>query len=229
MINFKQFFGSLGLMFFSLGCNSSELIENWKHPDIEIFEAQKVLVIGMTKDQKSRHTFEKKLVAQLKKNNVNAYESYTVLNTEYTINPKTENDLLILESNLITQGFDAILVSKVVGVEEKVSLTQAYKNMNRIFDSFREDYYNNQNIYHNETYYDEYKIYHVESTLYCVCPDRERETIWKGSIDITEPQRINKAVNDYIKVLVWALKSQKILMISDIEGEGDDSLFPTEE
>ncbi|MFL1896210.1 hypothetical protein ACJRPK_10945 [Aquimarina sp. 2-A2] len=223
MINFKHFLILLFGILFS-GCNSSELIENWKHPDIDTFEAQKVLVVGMTRDEKSRKNFEKKLVNQLEKNGVKALASYKVFETNYTEDPKTEKELLTLESNLTDQGFDAILISKVVGVEEKVTLAQAYKNMDRMFDSFKDDYYNNQNIYHNEKYYDEYKIYHAESTLYCVCPDRERETIWKGSIDITEPQRIEKAVNDYIKVLIWALKEQNVLMRAETD-ETDDLFF----
>ncbi|TYP74247.1 hypothetical protein [Aquimarina intermedia] len=223
MINFKHILILLFGILFS-GCNSSELIENWKHPDIDIFEAQKVLVVGMTRDEKSRKNFEKKLVNQLENNGIKALASYKVFETNYTEDPKTEKELLTLESNLIEQGFDAILISKVVGVEEKVTLAQAYKNMDRMFDSFKDDYFNNQNIYHNEKYYDEYKIYHAESTLYCVCPDRERETIWKGSIDITEPQRIEKAVNDYIKVLIWALKEQNVLMRAETD-ETDDLFF----
>ncbi|WP_103069438.1 hypothetical protein [Aquimarina sediminis] len=204
------------------GCTSSELVENWKNPDIETFEAQKVLIIGMTQDEGVRKVFEKKLAAELKKSGVNTVKSIDFFENSFTSSPKTEEELMSLESKLIAQGFDAILLSKVLGVEDKVTVVKAYRNLDRTFKSFRDDYYQNQEIYHDEDYYEEYQVFHAESSLYCICPDKERELIWKGSIDITEPENIRKAVGDYVKVLVWALKGQQLLIVEELIGENID-------
>lgn len=201
------------VLFYS--CTSSELVENWKNPDIKTFEAQKVLVIGITPEKNTRQVFEKKLVAELKKNGVDAVKSIDYFENSFTSSPKTEKEMLALESDLIKNGFDAILLSKVLGVEDKVTVVKAYRNLDRTFKSFREDYYNNQEIYYDEDYYEEYKVFHAESSLYCICPDKERELIWKGAIDVTEPENIKKAVGDYVKVLVWALKGQELLIIEE--------------
>ncbi|WP_062061484.1 hypothetical protein [Aquimarina longa] len=196
-------------------CTSSELIENWKNPDIKVFEAQKVLVIGITPDENAREVFEKKLASALKKGRVNAIKSIDYFENSFASSPKTEKELMALESMLLKNGFDAILLSKVLGVEDKVTVVKAFRNLDKTFNSFRDDYYENQNIYYDEEYYEEYQVFHAESSLYCICPDKERELIWKGSIDITKPENIRKAAGDYVKVLVWALKRQELLIIKE--------------
>ncbi len=209
----------VGLLF---GCTSSELVENWKNPDIDTFEAQKVLVIGITPDDANRKIFERKLASELKKNGVNSVRSMDFFEKNFTTSPKTEDELMALEENLIKEGFDAILLSKVLGVEDKVTVVKAYRNLDKTFKSFRDDYYENQEIYHDEEYYEEYQIFHAESSLYCICPDKERELIWKGSIDITEPENTKKAISDYVKVLIWALKGQQLLILEELPDEGLD-------
>ncbi|MEW7290026.1 hypothetical protein [Aquimarina sp. 2304DJ70-9] len=203
-------------------CTSSELVENWKNPDIDTFEAQKVLVIGITPDEGNRKIFEKKLAGELKKSGVNAIKSLGFFQEKFTTSPRTEEELMALEEQLIEQGFDAILLSKVVGVEDKVTVVKAYRNLDKTFKSFKEDYYENQEIYHDEDYYEEYQVFHAESSLYCICPEKEKELIWKGSIDITEPENTKKAVNDYVKVVIWALKGQQLLIIEELTDEDLD-------
>ncbi len=202
----------IGLLY---SCSSSELVENWKNPDIDTFEAQKVLVIGITNEDANRKVFERKLASELKKNGVNAIKSLDFFEENFTTSPRTEEELMNLEMDLINKGFDAILLSKVVGVEDKITVVKAYRNLDRTFDSFKDDYIQNQEIYLDEDYYEEYQIFHAESSLYCICPDKERELIWKGSIDITEPENTKKAVSDYVKVLIWALKGQQLLIIEE--------------
>ncbi len=205
-----------------IGCNSSELVENWKNPDIDTFEAQMVLVIGITPDDGNRKIFEKRLTSELKKNGVNAVKSLDFFEKNFTTTPRTEEELRALETKLTEQGFDAILLSKVLGVEDKMTVVKAYRNLDKTFSSFKEDYFENQDIYYDEEYYEEYQIFHAESSLYCICPDKERELIWKGSIDITEPENTRKAVSDYVKVVIWALKGQQLLIIDELIDEDLD-------
>lgn len=126
--------------------------------------------------------------------------------------PKTEEELLELEEALIQEGFDAILLSKVIGVEERVTLVSAIRNIDRNYNSFRDDYYQNQEIYYDHDYYESFQVFHAQSSLYCICPDKERETIWRGTLEVTEPGNIKTAINDYVKTLIWILTQQELLM-----------------
>lgn len=196
-------------------CMSSELVGNWKNPDITNFEAKKVLLIGMTFDSEEHKLFEDILDYELKKNGVNGVKSIDFFEKSFTASPKTIEELKKIKHQLIEDKFEAILLSKVKGVDSKITLKQAYRNLNSLFRSFADDYYANQDIYYKEDYNEEYKIYHAETTLYCICPDEDHDLIWKGAIDITESENNKKVIKDYIKMLIWTLKKQRLLIIED--------------
>ncbi|WP_299210175.1 hypothetical protein [uncultured Dokdonia sp.] len=199
-------------------CNSSDLVENWKNPDIEIFVAEKVLVLAMTNDVSNRERFEKRLANELQKKGVQATESNQFFDENYTQRPQTREELDLLENAMLQEGYDAILVSKIIGAEDRKSLLQSYDGFDTLFNSFEEDYYSNQKIYTEDEYAEVYTVYHAESALYCICPTKERETIWRGSIDITQPESTRKAIKDYISILLWALEEQELLIINNGKG-----------
>ncbi|SNS06970.1 hypothetical protein SAMN06265376_106156 [Dokdonia pacifica] len=198
-----------------MSCTSSDLVENWKNPDIDTFYAEKVLVIAMTNDVDNRKRFEKRLVNQLQSKGVKAIESDQFFDENYTQRPHTQEELDALENAMLQEGYDAILVSKIIGAEDRKSLLQSYEGFDTLFNSFEEDYYSNQKIYTEGEYADVYTVYHAESSLYCICPTKDREIIWRGSIDITQPDSTRKAIKDYINVLLWVLEEQKLLITSD--------------
>ncbi|MFT5861712.1 MAG: hypothetical protein ACI828_000355 [Flavobacteriales bacterium] len=195
-------------------CTSSDLVENWKNPEIDVFHAEKVLVLAMSKDVKNRRLFEKKLVDQLTSKGVNAVNSKDFFSDEFVSRPPTESELEALENELLSEGFDAILVSRVIGAEDKVTLVQSYQNFNRTFNDFEEDYSSSQDLYVEDERLEKYTVYHAESALYCICPTKEREVIWRGSIDVTQPDSDRKAIKDYINMLMWTLEEQKLLIIT---------------
>lgn len=192
-------------------CNSSELIDNWKNPSIDMFRAEKVLVVGITSDKENIFAFENKLRSQLIKRGVEAIASSQYFDQDFTKQFKSEPQLLSLESKLIRDGFDAILISKVLGRSNKVTLGKSLRNIDRGFKSFREDYYTSQHLYSEDTE-ENYEIIHAESSLYCICPSKDRELVWKGAIDVTAPDNIKQAISDYVKLLIWVLSDQDLLI-----------------
>lgn len=50
-----------------LGCSSVEIVDNWKNPDIAVFESSKVLIIGMTANTEARRNLS---------NNLNKHMNY---------------------------------------------------------------------------------------------------------------------------------------------------------
>lgn len=209
----KHILPYLTILFLCLGCSDSELIDNWKNPEIETFQAQKVLVLAMSNDVKNRKIFEERLVKELQSEGVNAVVSGAFFGQHFTSRPQTEEELATQESQMLSEGYDAILLSKVLGAEDKVTLVQSYRNFNRTFEKFGDDYYSNQGLYTQNDQIESYKVYHAQSILYCICPDEERQVIWRASIDVTQMDSDKKAIKDYIKMLLWALKEQELLIL----------------
>ena len=197
-----------------VGCSSSRMVDQWTSPDISSFEINKVLVIGMTSDENSRRLFENRLTTQLEKEGVKAVESVDFFERSFTTSAQSVEELDAIENLLIQTGFDAVLFSKVTGSESKMTLINSMQNISNNIDDFRSYFYENQNIYYDKQSHESYQIYHTETLLYCLCPEKDRELLWKGSIDIIDPQKAKKSVSDYVKTLLKELKSQQILVFS---------------
>ena len=85
-------------------------------------------------------------------------------------------------------------------------------------------YLSHQDIYYDENYYDEYKVYHAETSLYCICVGKERELIWRGMIDITDPSNIKNVIDDYITLVVLAMEEQDLIFHKETDEEDSTSL-----
>lgn len=198
---------------FLLSCSSSKLIDQYKSPDNPTFEANKVLIIGMSQNIETRRIFEEKLSDELDKKGVIAVKSVDFFENSFTSNKKTEDELNTIEKQLTDAGFDAILLSKVTSSENKVSIVKALKNIDKSFNNFRDDYYESQDIFFNKNELQESKIYHTQTSLYCICPTKERELIWESTIDIVNPEKEKTSISDYVSVLIKELSKQQLLIV----------------
>ena len=140
-----------------------------------------------------------------------AFRSVDLFDVAFVDSTKSEEELSNVERQLLDKDFDAILFTKVVGSEDRRTLRRRMSDLDEYYGNFHDDYLGHQGIYYDPDYYDEYKVYHSETSLYCICVGKERELIWRGAIDITDPININKTVDDYIRLIVLALEEQNII------------------
>lgn len=197
------------------GCSSTSLIENWKDPDTVIFHANKVLLVGMTQNEEARTDFEQKLQKEFEKRDVEAWKSLDVFDVAFTDSKKTQEELDLVEQSLLDKGFDAILFTKITGSENRENFMKSVSRWDSGQSRFNDDYLEHQDIYFDNSYYEKFKIYFAETTLYCICEGKERAMIWRGIIEISDPNNVNKAINDYIKLVVTALEEQDLIFIED--------------
>lgn len=196
---------------FAYSCTSTQLIKEWKNPTIDTLFVSKVLIVGMTPNLKARKKFEKLLKKEYESRGIEAVMSLELFDPTFTTDKKSPLELKVIEKQLTDNFFDAVLFTKIVGVEDKGDYIITYKDDKSLDINFQEDYYRNQEIYYNPKYYEEYKVYHAETSLYCICPTKDRELVWKGYIDIVDPTSINETVNDYVNLLMIALEEQHLI------------------
>ncbi|WP_422858487.1 hypothetical protein ACOKFD_14050 [Flagellimonas sp. S174] len=201
------------------GCTSTSLVNNWKNPEIVIFDANKVLIVGMTANEEARVKFETKLKEEFDKRNIESFRSIDLFDVEFTSSEKSEEELSEVELQLLNKDFDAILFTKIIGSENKRSFKKRMSDTDRFFDTFSYDYLEHQSIYYENGYYDEYTVYQAETSLYCICFGKERQLIWRGNIEITDPVDIDKTVDDYVKLVVFALKEQDLIFRKKLANE----------
>lgn len=194
-----------------MGCSSTKLVGTWKNPDIVLFDAYQVLVVGMVQDDRARMEFETKFVDALKAQGVDAMRSIDLFDVEFTSSQRSEQELEDVEQQLLDKGFDAILFTKVVGTENRRTFKEHLNNVDKMFMRFSNDYLEHQEIYYDPEYYDSFNIYHAETSLYCICIGKEIELIWRGEVDVTEPANVNKAIDSYIKLTTKAMGEQEVI------------------
>lgn len=203
--------GIIGLLLLAVGCSSVELVHSWKNPDIVIFDANKVLVVGMTANEDARELFETRMVRTFEKRDIEAVRSIDLFDVEFTSGARSEEELDQVEAVLLARDFDAILFTKVMGSENRTVFMEKMTDLESYETGFREDYLAHQDIYYDERYYDEYTVYHAETSLYCICTGKERELIWRGALDITDPIDIKGTVDDYIKMVEFAMEDLDLI------------------
>jgi len=202
---------------FLMGCSSISLVENWKNPEIVLFNANKVLLVGMAQNNDTREIFETKLQKEFTDRNVEAWRSIDIFDLSLTDSRKTEKELDDVEQSLLDKDFDAILLTKITGSENRENFMKSISRWDDNRSRFNDDYLEHQGIYYDDRYYEKFTVYHAETTLYCICEGKERAMIWRGIIEITEPDDINKAIKDYIKLVIVAMEDQDLVFTSQIE------------
>lgn len=207
----------IALLVFS--CSTTELVDNWKNPDIDSYSPNKVLLVGMTSNFKARQQFEDQLQMEYAARGIESVTSLELFEPSFTSNSRTEEELKALESQLLNDGFDTVLFTKVIGTEDKIDYKTNYDGYDKTYRRFKEDYLKYQDAYYNPDYYNEYVVYHAETSMYCICPEKERELIWKGYIDIMDPQSMDETINDYVRLVIVVLEEQKLLSPKILEDQ----------
>jgi hypothetical protein len=192
-------------------CASTQLVNNWKNPEIESYAPTKVLIVGLSSNLEARTQFETDLATKFIERGTEVVTSLDFFQSNYKLQPLRESDLQMLEDSLLVQGFDTIIFSKVIGVEDKIVYRKDFETDDEMYKKFREDYLRYQDAYYNPQYYDEYTIYHAVTSLYCICPTKDRELIWKGYINITDPTSVNETVTQYINLVIAVLEEQNLI------------------
>tara|TARA_R110002051_G_scaffold320516_2_gene405949 strand:- start:28 stop:663 length:636 start_codon:yes stop_codon:yes gene_type:complete len=192
-------------------CDSTQLRDRWISPDASDYTLQKVFIVGLTNNEVAKAQFEKKLQNQLIERGVEASISLDKFDADFLESKKTDAELKALEHQLIQEGFDAVIFTKVAGIKNKIQYKKDYTNFDKNHKKFNDDFLMYQDQVFNPDAYQEYQVYNAETSVYCLCPTKDRTLIWKGYIDIVDPENIDQTVNDYSKLLILVLENDGII------------------
>lgn len=193
-------------------CSSTQLSNSWKNPDVQAYAPSKILVIGLTSNLEAKQKFENELKARFIERGTVAYTSFEVLPDNTTTEKLSLVELDSLEQQLLQNGFDTIIFSKIIGSEDKIVYTKNFDVYDETFVKFKEDYLRYQDSFYNPEYYEEYTLYHAETSIFCICPTKDRELLWKGSIEIVDPTSIDKTVHQYINLIIKTLEDEQLIL-----------------
>lgn len=194
-----------------LNCSSTKLVDSWVDKDAVRFTPKKVLVVGITDNLTARKIFEGQLTTELKSRNVSAVESFDVFETTFTSDRQTEENIQKEVEKLSKNGFDAILISTVKGVNQKTVYSADIYRRDHYWRRFGNYYYLYQDVYFDPGYYEKYNIYNIEVSLFDLKNEEDKALVWVASYNIIEPKSINTTVKDYVKAIIKTLEKEDII------------------
>ena len=164
-------------------CASTRPVMEWRD---EGFSGQlnHILVIAAADQATRRHAIEDDYVKALTAVPVTAVPSYTLMDSDIELSRET------VEAAIEGQGFDGVLVTRLLGVEEVEEYQPPVT-----YDHYRSyhRYYQRSLDYSSPGYYRKYKIVKLETNLYDTAT---QELIWSmqsETIDPSAPQDVIEA------------------------------------
>lgn len=172
---------------------STKLSKTWIDPAItpqtwKPFE--KVLVLGLIKNDATRRIVEDKLAAQFPGRSV---QSYNYLTAEDTTDTQ-------VEEKLRKDGFDGVVYMRLSNVEQNTSYVPgtAYGG----FYGYRGYGYS---MHGTQGYYQEDKTYNVETNIYSVQPPK---LLWSGTTSSLNPSKLSETLDGIIMTIKEELNAK---------------------
>jgi hypothetical protein len=145
------------LALLGLSCSSTRFVDSWKNEEIDRFSPDKLLIVGMTENLTARRIFEENLKREFLSREINAVQSTEVIDRSFTEAQRTEEEIEAMRADLLAKGFDAVIITAVIGVDEKTSYSPGYYDIGYRWYRFGRYYYRYQDIYYTPGYYDDYQ------------------------------------------------------------------------
>lgn len=205
-------FGFLAAFVLLNSCTSLREESQFKNPDIVLFHANKVLVVGMVSDYGTRLRFESRLKEEFTKRGVEAVRSVDLFDVAFTRTEQSEAELDKVEQQLLDKDFDAILFSKRIDSETRLQLSEQLAEMGRSYERFREDYLIHQGIYYEPDLDKKQKHYTAETSLYCICGGKERELIWRSDVKLPNRRNSVGVFDSYADWLIRNLEDKQLII-----------------
>ncbi len=191
----------------TISCASTRIVSSWK--DIHHTEnLDKVLVVGLSSNEGRRRLFEDTLASQIQKNGVEAVPSHIILPTA------TEFEREQLEPAIESKGFDAVIVSRLVGVERE----RRFIPPSGFVGHHRHPHYNSFYAFYSHTYPVVYSpgylvddtIVSLETNLYNLEGDSDN-LIWAIMSETINPDNVNREIRDISEIIVNALAKDGLI------------------
>jgi hypothetical protein len=198
----------LTLLGLALG-KSTKLVMSWKNPAyVSGKKFNRVLALGLSDKTAIRADFEDALAAQLTQTGVTAIAGNSIL-----LRPEsTQMDLNYLKIQVREHKIDAVVVSRLIKVENKVTYIPGgpYVSPFPYYNTFYGYYRAVYPVVYSHDYLREEKKVRIETNFYSTTsPDGD--LVWTGVTDTFNPSNVKKSINALVKLVVKQMQSEGVL------------------
>jgi len=181
------------------GCGPSTKIEkSWADPSLASGPKpfNKVLVIGLLKDESTRRIAEDKMVSAIKVST--AVQSYV-----YLLPTDTKDNTAEVGERMKKDGFDGIVIMRLADMEKSMNYVPG-----TTYGGWGGYYGYGYGMYGSPGYYTEDKTYYVETNVYSLGDDK---LMWSGMTSTINPSKTGKMIDDIIIAIRDQMKKEGLI------------------
>lgn len=213
----------IAVAFYSCG-PSIKVTNTWTAPDTVSMRGETFLVIARMDDLASRQLFEQEIVSRMKGEGINATSSYTKYPKIKQNQKVTKDQISNYMAAIKKDGFDAIVLTVVKDVKTEVitqetggystggyypSYYRGYGGFGNYYGSFYSPYgYGGSYVPREQRTY-ESEIYNLETVIYDLDKDENRQLVAVVSSSITDPGSASAIAAPYAKKVSAQFKEKK--------------------
>lgn len=186
---------------------STTMKYTWTKESFEGKSFDKVLVLTLSKNLKSRTLFENTVADLLVEEGITATNGLSVITPVEDVKKLTEAEI---SKRIKAGGYDAVLITTLIDVNTRdvqVNNNNYYPYMygGRYGYGYNSYIYSSYNYMYNEQYREE-KTYVLETRLYDINEGNPKEAVvWSGQSELVDPSGATSASKTYSKKLVKTL------------------------
>jgi hypothetical protein len=182
---------------------------SWKNPSyVTDKKFQRVLALGLSDKTEIRADFEDALARQLSQTGVTAIPGHAIL-----LRPEsTQLDLNYLKAQIVENKIDAVVVSRLIKVENKVTYIPGGPSVSPFpyYTTFYGYYRVVYPVVYSPDYLREEKKVRIETNLYSTVSP-VGDLVWTGVTDTFNPSSVHKTINGLVKLVVKEMQSEGVL------------------
>ena len=172
-----------------------------------------ILVVSRSKDKTARIKAETQMVKDLGQRGVKAASSIDVIQTESFSKELSEEDLQNLRKQLVTNGYDAILITNLINAEQYQDVVSG--GASTAYMPVRYGRFGRYYSYYPATYWEPDRIetgveYTVESCLYDLTVNQADNLQWVGRFQLRNPTDLVRTIEKYSQELSDELLAQSV-------------------
>ncbi|MDP3353759.1 MAG: hypothetical protein Q8S44_08470 [Flavobacteriaceae bacterium] len=184
---------------------------SWKNPKYVHFKPSKILVLTICNDIINRKSIEDCFNSEFKERGLTSYSCSKKYNNQFLISKKSEKELKRFDEKLMEDGFDAIFVTSIKGVEKQLDYKKDYYKIYHEWYRFNNYFNYNQDAIIFPNYYSDFKYYNFESSLYTINCKSDKTFVWAGVIKIINPLKLNETMYQHSKSIIKELEHHQII------------------
>ena len=198
-----KWFGYLfSFVFMIISCGGTELTHTQVNEAYKGKPVSNILVIGITGNEDSRRSFERKFVAQLKSAGVEAISSEDAIPMPADLELKKETILKAVNQF----KNDAVIITHLIDKEEKEVFTRGGEADRGYYGFYHSRY--TYSYARDPGYSNTSKTIRLETNLYDV---KTEKLIWSGQSKTLSKDSKDQIINDVIKVVINDLQNNKLI------------------